>query len=358
MRNELLRVSVRTRAITIAAHGVVGGLACLLAFLLPASSAFSQSALPPVPQASGVEFLSYEELRARGLPVPVLLPDVPICHFEKPMPGFRSPAEMEAVVDDYAEPICQNDPRTSTFMVGEPLKTTPAQLNRKPRPRRTPIRTLQDTGYHFVGPSGTNYVRHGGRAGFEVRNPNVTHGGPTEFVAARSLAQGTALNWVEAGWLEDTRVGDIRAAYTCANGGTCWIDSGQSYPLTHGESYAFRSHHCGSPGQNLVCGQMWYGFGWVNLVSWSHMHCTNADSSPNCRVENLVEVYSEDPNDPHPHLGNEGGIGSFNGYLQVGTGTWDLWTTIYGTPNQYSTYPYTLNWDFHWYQFRACQGTC
>jgi hypothetical protein len=305
-----------------------------------------------------LESLSYEEARARSLPVPVLLPDLPICHFDKPFPGFQSPAEMEAVVDDYAKPICQRDPRKSTFEVGGPLRTTPARLNRKPRPRTTPTRTLYHTDYHFVGFSGSNYVRHGVRAGFEVRNPNVTHGGPLEFVAARTLAQSSGGAWVEAGWLEDTRYGDVRAAYTCLNGGTCNVDDEQSFPLTNGASYAFRSHHCGSPGQNLVCGEMWYGPGWVVLDAWATLMCTNADSSPNCRVENLIEIYSEDPNDPHPNLGNEGGIGSFNGYLKVGPGSWDLWTGIYGTPGEYSTYPYTINSVFPWYQFRACQGTC
>lgn len=109
--------------------------------------------------------LPYDEALARGLPVPELDPNLPICP-DVVADGFATPEEMEAAVDDDAKAGCQADPREGVIRFGKPLRT-PSSAGGQGR--------IASTGYHFVGPSGTNYVRHGVRSGIEVKNPDWTN---------------------------------------------------------------------------------------------------------------------------------------------------------------------------------------
>lgn len=130
------------------------------------------------------------------------------------------------------------------------------------------------------------------------------------------------------------------------------------FPLTVEQIYAFRSHHCGLPGQNLVCGEIWYGGAWAKLGQWATMRCTNSDNSASCRVENLAEVYTD--YSTHPTFGG-GGMQWQTGMLKTGPGTWDLWETVFGTPNVHSDQPYVISWgpnNTRYYEFKACKDQC
>jgi hypothetical protein len=189
----------------------------------------------------------------------------------------------------------------------------------------------------------------------EAKNPDVGHGSSSEFVAARSLAQASGTtNWVEAGWGEFWNEPDKPIAYACFVA-TC-MDYPNNFPLTVGTNYPFRAHQCGSWGQNQVCGEIWYGGQWVLLGRWLTMRCTNSDGSGNCRVENLVEVYSADST-PHPSFGG-GGLTLQNGMLKTTPTTFSLWTTAYGTPTVYADGPYVISWITQWHTFKACRDFC
>jgi hypothetical protein len=86
------------------------------------------------------------------------------------------------------------------------------------------------------------------------------------------------------------------------------------------------------------------------------MRCTNSDGSGNCRVENLVEVYSADST-PHPSFGG-GGLTLQNGMLKTTPTTFSLWTTAYGTPTVYADGPYVISWITQWHTFKACRDFC
>lgn len=147
------------------------------------------------------------------------------------------------------------------------------------------------------------------------------------------------MNRTEAGWTERSVFPDEQYAYGC---GTefCFYDRSQQLPLSVFGWYWYRVQHCGAPGQNLTCGDIYYNEAWRNLWASDATNCTNADGSGNCLVENQSEVFSEDAT-PHPAFGGSG-MSFAVGELMLDT-MWDSWTTAYST-NVTSTSPYVTDW--------------
>lgn len=303
-------------------------------------------------------FKTAADFVAAGKKVPGIHPTLPVCPPLAADPGFPKQADQARVVrqalDVAAPAVCQADRSTGLFQE-YPLRTSPAMpggANTTKKTRR-PMHS-GTSAYHWSGPATTAYNKHGVSSIIETVNPNVDHGGPREFVNGRSYALASdGVNHTEAGWTERAAFADAQYAYGCGTA-FCYYDTSQQFPLSVFGWYWYRAYHCGSPGQALVCGDIYYNEAWRNLWTSDATKCTNANETGNCQVENRSEVLSEDST-PHPAFGGTG-MSFAVGELMLDT-MWDQWTTAYSTQVT-STSPYVIDWGTQYSDFNVCQTAC
>jgi len=307
----------------------------------------SESASP------GIEprFLTYDEAVRAGFKT-VIDPDLPYCP-PATADGYTSEEELaEAIKGKEDQPaVCQLDPHTATYAIDVPA--------RGGQPAKSEERALlHSNAYHFVGWMRDVVAYHGIRGSYQVKNPNVNHGPPSqlgEHVLGRVEAGSAAGNYVEAGWGEFSYYPDQRIAWACYNGNQCQ-DYLSQYSLCDNCTYPWRVFHCGTPGQNLTCAEVFYSGSWRRLATFTSMRCTNSNSAPNCRIANVVEIFSTDST-PHPSFGGGGEVHS-DGQLQASPGSWSSWSTAHPPTNFYAGSPY-IRQDLALYtSFKACQTVC
>lgn len=343
------------RLLLVAAASVAGLMAVVFGVTSTTGSAHrAQATTEPL-------FKTAADFIAAGKEVPGMHPTLPICPRLPADPGFPRQADQARIArqarDVAAPAACQADRTTGLFQSYPqvlPPQPLPGGANKATKAKKT--RRLMHSGnaYHWSGPAGTAYNKHGVSSIIETVNPNVDHGGAREFVNGRSYAlAGDTVNHTEAGWTERSAFADDQYAYGCGTS-FCYYDTSQQFPLTVSGWYWYRVYHCGDPGEALVCGDIYYDEAWRNLWTSDATKCTNANETGNCLVENRSEVVSDDAT-PHPAFGGSG-MSFAVGELMLDT-MWDQWTTAYSTTVT-STSPYVIDWGTQYSDFNVCQTSC
>jgi hypothetical protein len=298
------------------------------------------------PSSGGPPFLTARDFLAAGQPVPGTHPTLPVCPPATPDPGLASAEaarQARSRVDLSAPAVCQVDRSFGVFQ-------------ERPRPAAAAGRRVlsHSNAYHWAGPATRSLNYHGASSVIQAVNPNVNHGGATEFVNGRTFAGDASGGKIEIGWTERSNFMDKQYVYAC---GTlqCFYDTGPSrFPLLSGGWYWFRVYQCGSPGQALTCADIYYDDIWQNVWTNELLRCTNSNETGNCFGENRSEVYSEDST-PHPAFGGDG-MDFAVGELLTDSG-WLSWTTSFLT-NDRRDAPYVIAYYTQYSDFVVCQTAC
>jgi hypothetical protein len=291
--------------------------------------------------------LDYGQARALGLrtlPAPEER-RLPACRPDPNWKGFATREEALRVAEAVAtaEPTCVSDPRNALYSTRE-------------WPRKVPYQG-GDGHYRWAGAQTVNRYE-GGRITVEVGNPDVSHGGPPEFVAARVMAFTPINRWVEAGWAEDTAYGgDARYVYTAINSASGYFETvHSSYVLTDGSFYIFRVRDWGN---DFGDAEIWWAGSWNFLDTNPDMLCRYSYGTPNCNIEEATEIYSTDFTWPTMNAPvNGSGVNYYDTMLRTDPSTWVFWNDSLYPSTEFGDPPYSACWAARDWDFRTPQGSC
>jgi hypothetical protein len=166
--------------------------------------------------------------------------------------------------------------------------------------------------------------------------------------------------WVEAGWDEQTDVGDKRFVYFAQQHSTGYSElryTTGAYPLVDGNYYTFRARQDGNPGQLSAVGEVWYNGGW-NALGWNHsMRCQTAGGAGNCFIQFFGEAFAYDLTWFALNAPTDGaGVNFKNTYVRTNPNTWPIFLDDDFGATEFSDAPYYICWingGTKWSRFRV-----
>lgn len=215
-----------------------------------------------------------------------------------------------------------------------------------------------------IGARAEDHVYKGAQNVEEVQDPEVCHtnGCPDQHFYSRiALISSNDAHSFEVGWMERnygktaTNTQHAAVAFDPLN-----AVIGRRFPVNPGSARGFRGKQCGSPGQRLVCGQIYNGSKWRTIVHpWrGTMGCQNSDGSGKCKLNFAEESASTDGMSWFALNGGPDGLRMRN--IRVWFGTSSIWPLYDANTFSDGVFaddpPYFICRTHSWYHYTGALG--